>query len=297
VNWTDSCGPVNQDDPTRDNLLFTGDSLDVLRVLAEHPEFRREFRNKVKCVYIDPPFNTGQAFEHYDDWMEHSTWLSFMRDRLLLIRDLLAQDGTVWVHLDDIEQHRMRCLMDEVFGSNNFVTSIVWQKLYARKSNTRISTSHDTIICYAKDEQYATANMLPATPELLARYKNPDGDFRGPWQSVSFHVRTDNPDRRTEYRYKVTLPSGRQVGPPPGRHWNGKVERYERLLQEGMLWFGPQGDALPRLKMFLKPQEVGLVPNTWWDRSEVEITTKASPKCNGCFRRPPMFFRPLGRNS
>jgi len=269
VDFTESCGTVDPSDPVRDNLLFTGDSLDVLRILAEHPEYRREYCGRVKCVYIDPPFNTGQAFAHYDDWMEHSTWLSFMRDRLLLIRDLLAPDGSVWVHLDDVEQHRMRCLMDEVFGSQNFITSVVWQKLYARKSNTRVSTSHDTIVCYARDERKFTVNLLPPTPELLSRYKNPDSDPRGPWQSISFHVRTDNPERRVDYRYEVTLPSGRSVAPPAGRHWNGKRERYERLLREGMLWFGSAGDAIPRMKMFLKLEDIGLTPNTWWDRTEV----------------------------
>ncbi len=270
ADFTGTCGEVGPDaDRAQDNLLFTGDSVDVLRILAEHPQFRQYYRGQVKCVYLDPPFNTGQAFEHYDDWMEHSTWLSFMRDRLLLVKELLAPDGTIWVHLDDVEQHRMRCLLDEVFGAQNFITSVVWQKLYARKSNTRISTSHDTIVCYARDEKRFAANLLAATPELLARYKNPDDDARGPWQSVSFHVRTDNPERRGEYRYEITLPSGRRVGPPAGRHWNGKVERYERMLQEGMLWFGPAGDALPRLKMFLKPEEIGLVANTWWERIEV----------------------------
>ena len=109
------------------NLLFTGDSLDMLRILCEVPEYRSIYRGKVKLVYIDPPFNTGQAFEHYDDWMEHSTWLSFMRERLLLIRDLLAPDGSVWVHLDDGEQHRMRLLMDEVFGAQNFIASFAWE--------------------------------------------------------------------------------------------------------------------------------------------------------------------------
>ena len=119
VRLADFTGFVGEvpEDPYAANLLFTGDSLDVLRILCEVPEFRAIYRGKVKLVYIDPPFNTGQAFEHYDDWMEHSTWLSFMRERLLLIRDLLAPDGSVWVHLDDAEQHRMRLLMDEVFGS------------------------------------------------------------------------------------------------------------------------------------------------------------------------------------
>lgn len=124
TDFTAEHGTVDGDDPWKDNLLFTGDSLDVLRVLREVPEFARHYRGKVKLCYIDPPFNTGQTFAHYDDWMEHSTWLSFMRDRLLLIKDLLAPDGSVWVHLDDAEVHRMRCLMDEVFGGENFVATV-----------------------------------------------------------------------------------------------------------------------------------------------------------------------------
>jgi adenine-specific DNA-methyltransferase len=130
VRLTDVTGSVGEvpNEPFNANLLFTGDSLDVLRVLTEVPEYRSRYRGKVKLVYIDPPFNTGQAFEHYDDWMEHSTWLSFMRERLLLIRELLAPDGSVWVHLDDAEQHRMRLLMDEVFGPANFIGSAIWKK-------------------------------------------------------------------------------------------------------------------------------------------------------------------------
>ena len=128
IEFTDSYGAVGPEGQrARDNLLLSGDSLDVLRVLAEHPELKREYRGQVRCVYMDPPFNTGQAFEHYDDWMEHSTWLSFMRDRLLVIKDLLAPNGSVWVHLDDGEVHRMRCLMDEVFGVGNAVPMIVWE--------------------------------------------------------------------------------------------------------------------------------------------------------------------------
>lgn len=200
--FTDATGEVNETDPYADNLLFTGDSLDALRILAEVPEFRRHYRGKVKLVYIDPPFNTGQTFAHYDDWMEHSTWLSFMRDRLLLIKELISPDGSVWVHLDDAEVHRMRCLMDEVFGAQNFIASFPWQKLYARKSNAAISVSHDTILCFAKDAKRVKMNKLPATDELRARYKNPDNDPRGPWQSVSFHVRTDNPAKRGDYRYQ-----------------------------------------------------------------------------------------------
>jgi adenine-specific DNA-methyltransferase len=136
ADFTGAVGDVPED-PYAANLLFTGDSLDVLRILLEVPEYRSHYRGKVKLVYIDPPFNTGQAFEHYDDWMEHSTWLSFMRERLLLIRELLATDGSVWVHLDDAEQHRMRLLMDEIFGANNFVASVIWEKTTTPRNDAK----------------------------------------------------------------------------------------------------------------------------------------------------------------
>jgi len=270
LNDAGTTGKVNKDATrVKDNLLIRGDALSALTSLIKIPEFRDEYVGKVKLVYIDPPFNTQQAFEHYDDALEHSVWLTMMRDRLLQLKRLLAKDGSVWVHCDDSEQHRLRCVLDEVFGFANFKATIVWQKLYARKSNTDFSSSHDYLLVYAKDVSAFARHLQPPSPKQLKRYKNPDNDPRGRWQSVSFHVRTDNPEKRGEYRYKITLPSGRIVGPPPGRHWNGKIARYERLLAEKMLWFGADGDSLPRHKDFLKPDEVGLVPTTWWPRDEV----------------------------
>lgn len=204
-----------------DNLLIRGDALNALTSLARLAEFAGEYLGKVKLAYLDPPFNTRQSFLHYDDALEHSVWLTMMRDRLLQVKALLSPSGSVWVHCDDSEQGYLRALMDEVFGRDNFKSTIVWQKLYARKSNTDFSTSHDYILVFAKDDARFVRNMQPTSGEQLRRYKNPDNDPRGPWQSVSFHVRTDNPERREEYRYKISLPSGRKVGPPTGRHWNG----------------------------------------------------------------------------
>lgn len=148
---TDAFGEVSTEAPHSDNLLFTGDSLDVLRALGQVPEFGREYRGKVRLVYIDPPFNTGQAFEHYDDWMEHSTWLSFMRDRLIAILDVLSDDGSVWVHLDDSEAHRMRCLMDEVFGAGNFIADLtVEMNPKGRQLDKFFAGSNDRVLVYAK---------------------------------------------------------------------------------------------------------------------------------------------------
>lgn len=178
VEFTDTCGQVApQTRRVGDNLLFTGDSLDVLRILAEHPEFRREYRGKIKCVYIDPPFNTGQAFHHYDDWLEHSTWLSFMRDRLLLIRDLLATDGTVWVHLDDSEAHRMRCLLDEVFGADNFIAQLcVELNPKGRQLDRFFAGSNDLILVYARDLRRANLACGSADDVRASDFPRRDAD-------------------------------------------------------------------------------------------------------------------------
>jgi len=277
-------GDVRPDEQrAKDNLLIRGDALYGLASLAALPEFNDEYVGKVALAYLDPPFNTQQSFAHYDDALEHSVWLTMMRDRLEQVERLLAPTGSAWVHCDDYEQHRLRAVMDEVFGPENFVATIVWQKLYARKSNTPVSSSHDFIHVYASDLRRFRRNLQPPTPAQLARYKNPDADPRGPWQSVSFSVRTDDPGRRGEYRYPIALPSGRTVRPPAGRHWNGKRDRYERLLAEGRLWFGRDGDSLPRLKDFLRPEEVGLVPITWWPRTEVGDNDESKSEIQALF--------------
>ncbi len=290
-DFTGECGIVNRNNPYADNLLFTGDSLDVMRILNEVPEFRREYRGKIKLAYWDPPFNTEQTFTHYDDWMDHSTWLSFMRERLLLVKDLVAPDGSIWMHLDDKEVHRMRCLMDEVFGAQNSLGTFTWEKLYARKSNTRFSSNTDFILCYAKDARKVVTHLLPASEEQLARYINRDDDPRGLWQSVSFHVRTDNAEKRQPYRYGIELPSGRVAYPPAGRHWNGKQPRYEALKESGSLWFGVKGDSLPRLKMFLNPDEIGLVPATLLPRQEVGDNDEAKSHLISMFKESPDVFQ------
>ena len=182
VRLADFTGVVGDvpEDPYAANLLFTGDSLDVLRILCEVPEYRAIYRGKVKLVYIDPPFNTGQAFEHYDDWMEHSTWLSFMRARLLLIRDLLAPDGSVGIHLDDAEVHRMRCLMDEVFGPGNFISTVIWQKIHARNNSAmHFSADHDFVLVYAREASWWRPNRMDRTAKSDADFWNPDDDPQG----------------------------------------------------------------------------------------------------------------------
>ncbi len=290
VDFTASHGDVRPDEERdADNLLFTGDSLDVLRILAEHPEFKRHYVSQVKCVYIDPPFNTGQAFEHYDDWMEHSTWLSFMRDRLLLINDLLAPDGSVWIHLDDVEQHRMRCLMDEVFGAQNFVCTVVWQKVYTVKNSAKhFSVDHDYILLYTKDAAAWRPNPLPRTASMDAAYRNPDGDPRGPWKATPCHANKPY----SKGLYPITTPAGRVIeGPPSGTYWRFSEEKLQELDSDNRVWWGADGKSAPSIKTFLTDVG-GKKPQTIWPYDEVGHNQAAKAEIQALFPGTPAFATP-----
>lgn len=252
------------------NLLIQGDSLYALESLIKIPAYRDKYVGKVKLAYIDPPFNTRQTFEQYDDALEHSVWLTMIRDRLRSIQTLLSSDGSLWVHCDDSEQHRLRCVMDEVFGPENFVATVIWQKYAARDNRTVISTSHDYIHIYAsKYSEFANVrNLIKYGEEQIQRYKNPDNDPRGPWQSDNMSGKA-GPGRRQSQFYSITLPSGRIVDPPPGRCWIYTEERFREVIEDRRIWFGSEGDSVPRVKRFLSEVIGGLVPETLWLGSEV----------------------------
>ncbi|MDE9366898.1 site-specific DNA-methyltransferase, partial [Luteipulveratus sp. YIM 133132] len=279
ADLTDSVGDVNDEQPYADNLLFTGDSLDVLRILTESPEYRQHYRGKVKLVYIDPPFNTGQAFEHYDDWMEHSTWLSFMRERLLLIRELLAPDGSVWVHLDEAEMHMMRAVIEEIFGFANFVGTVIWQRRFdPRNTAPHVSMDHDYILIAARDKALLEFGMLPRTAKMDAAYANPDDDSRGPW-------RRDNLTARNAYAaglYGLTTPSGREIGGPPhGTYWRVSKAKLMDLDADGRIYWGKQGDSNPYLKRFLSEVKDGRVAGSIWAPTEVGYTRNGKEDLRG----------------
>ena len=241
-----------------DNRLIFGDNLLALKALEQ------EFAGKVKCVFIDPPYNTGSAFEHYDDGIEHSLWLGLIRDRLEILRRLLRDDGSIWITIDDNEAHYLKVLCDEVFGRGNFIASIAWQKVFAKKNKALISGSHDHLLVIAKDASRWSRNLLPRDGSALSAFKNADDDDRGPWQSVAYSVQSEDSERRKAYRYPIRLPSGREAMPPPGRHWNGLPARTEELRRDNRLWFGRNGDSPPRGKVFLAEVQDGIVPDTWW---------------------------------
>ena len=264
VRLADFTGVVGDvpEDPYAANLLFTGDSLDVLRILCEVPEYRSIYRGKVKLVYIDPPFNTGQAFEHYDDWMEHSTWLSFMRERLLLIRDLLAPDGSVWVHLDDAEQHRMRLLMDEVFGAANCRGSVIWRAADTGNYDAKtFSMDHNQVHVYSRHPEWRS-NGVERSAQQSSHYSNPDGDPRGPWFDGN---PLGSPNPRENLKYDLVSPQGHTVRHPPNG-WRWSRETLQAKMASGEVRFNEAGTRII-YRTYLREQKP-LPPSTLWDDSD-----------------------------
>lgn len=243
------------------NMLIHGDNLIALKALEQ------DYAGKIKCIYIDPPYNTGSAFEHYDDNLEQSTWLSLMRDRLKLLRNLLSEDGTIWISIDADESHYLKVLCDEIFLRRNFIDEIVWQRSFAPINLKKtLSRAHDVILVYAKNNSADfELNKLPRTEGANARYKNPDNDPRGVWTSGDLSVGP----RIAEKVYPITTPSGRIVYPPEGYCWRLTKDRFEEYVKDNRIWFGPEGNNTPRIKRFLTDVKAGITPMTWWTREEV----------------------------
>ena len=267
LHGRETVGAVGPDEKrAADNLLIHGDAADGLRTLLNLPEYAPEYRGKVKLVYIDPPFNTNQTFLHYDDSLEHSVWLTMMRDRLTLIRDLLAPDGSVWVHLDDAEMSYCKVVLDELFGRANFVATVIWQKVYSPKNSARhLSVDQDYILVYARNADAWCPRSLTRTADMDAAYQNPDNDKRGPWKPGDLVANKPY----SLGRYPITTPSGRSVaGPPPGRFWRISADRLAELDADDRIWWGEAEANIPALKRFLTEVR-GRVPQTLWLYSEV----------------------------
>ena len=244
-----------------DNRLIFGDNLLALKALEQ------EFSGKVKCVFIDPPYNTGSAFTHYDDGLEHSIWLGLMRDRLEIIKRLLSDDGSLWITIDDNEAHYLKVMCDEIFGRANFVSSFAWEKDKGRRNDTDISSAHDHVLLFVKNRDIwrKIRNPLPRTEAQKARYRNPDNDPRGPW------LQGDNGTAKSggeSLLYPITLPSGRVVTPPKGNYWRFSKDNFENSRKEGRVYFGANGDGMPLIKRYLTDVQDGVVPRTWWPAEE-----------------------------
>lgn len=255
-----------------DNLLIQGDNLEALKALLPF------YRGQVKCIFIDPPYNTQSAFEHYDDNLEHSQWLSMMLPRLQLLRELLREDGSIWVTIDDNEGHYLKVLMDEVFGRRNFVANVVWQKRTSPDARIHLGAAHDHVLVYAKHRREATFNLLQISPEQARHYKNPDQDPRGPWTSTDFTAQGWRPNQM----YDIVTPGGTRYTPPEGRCWANIEANFVRLQAAGRLWFGKDGNARPRVKSYLS-ESTGVSSWSWWGNEDAGHNQESKKEVNELF--------------
>ncbi|WII93026.1 site-specific DNA-methyltransferase [Kingella negevensis] len=243
-----------------DNLIIQGDNLDALKSLLPF------YSGSIKCIFIDPPYNTGSAFSHYDDNLEQSLWLNMMYPRLELLRELLAEDGSIWITLDDNESHYCKVMCDEIFGRNNFVANAIWEKKFSPQNDAKwLSDNHDHILCYAKNKEKWRPNLLPRSAEALSSYKNLDNDPRGLWTSSDFSVKTYN----SEYDYPITTPSGKIINPAKGRCWQTNKAAFQKLVDDNRIWFGKNRDNVPRVKKFLSEVKDGVTALTIWKYTAV----------------------------
>jgi adenine-specific DNA-methyltransferase len=299
---------------TTQNLIIEGENLEVLKLL------QASYFKKVKMIYIDPPYNTGHDFVYPDDYSEskqaywekngvyhdgirmdtntessgryHSNWLSMMQSRLLLARNLLRDDGVIFVSIDDNEVHNLRKLMDEIFGEENFVATFIWQKRTTRENRKIFSVNHDYVVCYAKfkDNFEEVRHLFPLTEEAKSRYQNPDNDSRGPWQSVSLNAQAGHATK--EQFYEITTPGGRVVPLPSGRCWSVTRKKYDELVKDNRIWFGEKGDNVPRRKVFFSEISEGLTPHTLWTAEEVGTTDTAKKEMHELFSGKEVFETP-----
>ena len=244
----------------RENLIIKGNNLVALHTL------KQQFRGKVKLIYIDPPYNTGNDSFGYNDNFNHSSWLTFMKNRLEVARELLRDDGSIWINIDDDEAHYLKVLCDEVFGRENLVANVVWQKKFSPQNDARwFSDTHDHILVFARNKEQFKPNLSQRTDAAKSRYSNPDNDPRGVWTSSDLTAQDP-----FEYGlYEITSPSGKVFAPGNNRHWIYEEEKYHQLVSDNRIWFGKSGRNKPRLKIFLSEVKEGITPVTVWLHTEV----------------------------
>lgn len=274
---------LDHSDPAAENLLIQGDNLDALKSLLP------VYAGRVKCIFIDPPYNTRSAFEHYDDNYEHSVWLSMMYPRLELLRELLSEDGSIWVTIDDNEGQYLKVLMDEIFGRKSFLASVSWESRYSRSNDAIFSLSHNNILIFASnpDRWKNVRNRLPRTPEQAKQYNNPDNDPRGSWRAIPW----DAPNIRENLSYPIVTPSGKVRYPPKGRCWSRTEEQWLELVALGLAYFGKSGEGAPAFKQYLA-ESPPIVPNTWWEHEDAGHTDEAKKEITTLFGSDNAFATP-----
>lgn len=310
------CREDSVDFDNTQNIYIEGDNLDVLKVLRE------TYLGKVKMIYIDPPYNTGNDFVYNDDFAKgkdkfeqtsgffdeegnqtidpmqrntesngrfHTDWLNMMYPRLKVARDLLTDDGVIFISIDDNEQANVKKICDEIFGENNFISQIIWERAFAPINlKKHFSVSHDYILCYSKNKDKSICFGLKRNEESFSRYSNPDNDPRGVWQSDNSTVGPVI----AEKVYEIKLPSGRKILPPNGRCWLYTKKRFQEMIDDNRIWFGPKGDNVPRVKRFLSEVKQGITPMSIWKYSEVGHSQEAAQKLKSLFGGKDLFDYP-----
>ncbi|MDR2364978.1 MAG: site-specific DNA-methyltransferase, partial [Zoogloeaceae bacterium] len=276
-----------------DNRLIFGDNLLALKALEQ------EFTGKVKCVFIDPPYNTGSAFTHYDDGLEHSIWLGLMRDRLEIIRRLMSEDGSLWITIDDAEGHYLKVMCDEIFGRPNFLGTVTWQKTTSVHNNAvYFSSATDMLLVYAKELSLFKMGRLPRSDRNVGDYSNADDDPRGAWASSPLHVSLTSGQRGKQYAqtgkssglFPIISPHGEEVWPPKGRCWAYAPETIAIFEKDNLIWWGKDGKNQPRLKRFLEQSKEGVVPITLWLSEDVGHNQEAKAENTGLLVEQPELF-------
>ena len=309
------CREESVDFDSTQHLFIEGDNLEVLKLLY------KPYYGRVKMIYIDPPYNTGNDFIYPDNYADplatylqltgqqdaegnlltsnpetsgryHSAWLSMMYPRLFLARQLLREDGVVWISIDDVEVSSLRMICNEIFGEENFVATFIWEKRTTRENRRVFSFNHDFVVCYAasKDLFQASRNLLPFSEEALRRYSNPDNDLRGVWQSVSLNAQAGH--GTPAQFYTIVTPGGRRIASPAGRCWSVTRSRLEELIADNRVWFGPGGNNVPRLKVFLSEARKGLTPHTLWWAEEVGTNDSAKKALIEIFKGKAVYDTP-----
>jgi adenine-specific DNA-methyltransferase len=268
------------------NMIIFGDCMDVLSLL------KSSYRDKIKCIYIDPPYNNGEIYNHYSDRKTQKNWINDLEKILIFFQELLSHDGSLWISIDDRNMHYLKVLGDSIFGFENFISTIVWQHRITRENRNIFSNNHEYILVYAKNKIAfkKTRNKIEGAGDAVNRYKNPDNDPRGPWQSVSAHVQ-DGHAAVSQY-YDLVAPNGNVHKLPKGRCWSYNQKRmYEEILKNN-IWFGKEGNGVPRIKSFQKPDSHLLTPETLWLAKDVGTTDSAKKHSLEVFNSRKVFDTP-----
>jgi adenine-specific DNA-methyltransferase len=268
------------------NFLIQADNLKALRALAS------THRGAVKCAYLDPPYNNGESYRHYFDSLGHEEWLHAVTARLRAVKELLRDDGSLWISIDDSELHYLKVACDSVFGRQNFIATVVWERRTTRENRRALSRNHEYLLVYAANGSVWTKsrNLMPVSEDIEGRYKNPDNDARGPWQSISANAQDGH--ATPQQFYTITSPSGRVFLPPKGRCWVYSKPRMLEEIRKNNIWFGKNGSGVPRIKSFLSNRKGGVVPETLWLAKDVGTTSEAKKELIALFDEEPLFDTP-----